>query len=401
MSTRVMRSMLKLKMYPANNGDAFLINANGNHLLVDAGYASTYTDYIAQDLAELSRAGERLSLVVCTHIDADHIGGLLGFFSANGGPGSRGIEVDAVWHNSLRSLPYPPTGPGQIEDARVLEAIRRRGFPIPAELAVDPIGARQGSSLAKLIKSQGYRWNFGDGSRCIDRSCAALDLPNAVQIEVLGPSIERLESLRTLWLQEMQKLGYRGTGQGSELVDDAYEMWCAHAARQPASPSAQPIAANKDLALAEVYTADTRIANGSSIALLLTAGQSSVLLLGDAWAEDMVHELKQRQADAGIQLFDAIKVSHHGSHHNTSVELLALVDAPCFLISTNGTRHGHPDFAVLAAIVDRPAPFERKIYFNYETAASRRLRAYSSKSGARFSVHVVEGEWIQLGEAQP
>ncbi len=393
--------MLKLKMYPANNGDAFLINANGNHLLIDAGYASTYTGYIAQDLAELSRRGERLSLVVCTHIDADHISGLLKFFSANGGAGNRGIEVDAVWHNSLRSLPCPPTGPGVSEDTRVLEAIKRRGYPMTAERAADPISAGQGSSLAKLIRSQGYHWNFGDGSRCIDRHCAPLELPNEVQLDVLGPSVERLESLRTLWLREMQKLGYRGAGQSSDLVDDAYEMWCAHADQQPVSLSVQPIAANKDLPLVEVYTADTRIANGSSIALLLTAGQSSVLLLGDAWAEDMVHELKQRQADKGIQLFDAIKVSHHGSYHNTSVELLALVDAPCFLISTNGKRHGHPDFAVLAAIVDRPATFVRKIYFNYETASSRRLRTYSSKSGAHFSVHVIEGEWIQLGEAQP
>lgn len=393
--------MLKLKMYPAKNGDAFLINANGNHLLVDAGYASTYTDYIAQDLAELSRTGERLTLVVCTHIDADHIGGLLTFFSANGGAGNRGIEVEAVWHNSLRSLPCPPTGPGVIEDTRGLEAIKRRGYPMTAERAADPISAGQGSSLAKLIRSQCYHWNFGDGSRSIDRRCAALELPNAVQLTVLGPSVERLESLRTLWFKEMQKLDYRGSGRSSDLVDDAYEMWCAHAAQQPASPGVQPIAANKDLSLAEVYTADTGIANGSSIALLLTVGRAKVLLLADAWAEDMVLELKQRRAEAGIQLFDAIKVSHHGSHHNTSVELLALVDAPCFLISTNGTRHGHPDFAVLAAIVDRPAPFERKIYFNYETAASRRLRTYSSKSGARFSVHVVEGEWIQLGEAQP
>jgi hypothetical protein len=52
---RLLSSMLKLKMYPAKKGDAFLINANGNHLLIDGGYASTYTDYIAQDLAELSR----------------------------------------------------------------------------------------------------------------------------------------------------------------------------------------------------------------------------------------------------------------------------------------------------------------------------------------------------------
>ncbi|SEN97869.1 AVAST type 1 anti-phage system MBL fold metallo-hydrolase Avs1a [Pseudomonas sp. ok266] len=390
--------MLSLKMYPSKNGDAFLINANGNHLLVDGGFASTYTNYIAQDLAELSRQGNRISLVVCTHIDADHIGGLLAFFSANGCPDSRGIEVDAVWHNSLRSLSSQPQGPCMPQDARVLESIKRRGFPLATERAADPISVRQGSSLAKLLRIERYHWNDGDGSQCIDSRVAALDLPNAVQVKVLGPTVERLESLRTWWLREMKKLGYRGVGEASDLVDDAYEMWCAHDS-QSAAPCIRPIAAQKDLQLTKVYTADTSIANGSSIALLLTAGKASVLLLGDAWAEDMVAELKQRQTDGGIQLFDAIKISHHGSNHNTSVELLAMVDAPCFLISTDGSRHGHPDFEVLAEIVDRPAAFERRIYFNYETAASQQLRTYTSKSHARFSVHVPEGEWIQIGEA--
>lgn len=389
--------MLSLKMYPAKNGDAFLINANGNHLLVDGGFASTYTNYIAQDLAELSRQGNRISLVVCTHIDADHIGGLLAFFSVNGCPDSRGIEVDAVWHNSLRSLSSQPQGPRMPQDARVLESIKRRGFPLATERAADPISVRQGSSLAKLLRIERYHWNDGDGSQCINSRVAALDLPNAVQVKVLGPTAERLESLRTWWLREMKKLGYRGVGEASDLVDDAYEMWCAHDS-QSAAPCIRPIAAQKDLQLTKVYTADTSIANGSSIALLLTAGKASVLLLGDAWAEDMVAELKQRQTDGGIQLFDAIKISHHGSNHNTSVELLAMVDAPCFLISTDGSRHGHPDFEVLAEIVDRPAAFERRIYFNYETAASQQLRTYTSKSHARFSVHVPEGEWIQIGE---
>jgi beta-lactamase superfamily II metal-dependent hydrolase len=390
--------MLSLKMYPAKNGDAFLINANGNHLLVDGGFASTYTNYIAQDLAELSRQGNRISLVVCTHIDADHIGGLLAFFSANGCPDSRGIEVDAVWHNSLRSLSSEPHGPCMPQDARVLASIKRRGFPLATERAADPISVRQGSSLAKLLRIERYHWNDGDGSQCIDSRVAPLDLPNAVQVKVLGPTVERLESLRAWWLREMKKLGYRGVGEASDLVDDAYEMWCAHDS-QSAAPCIRPIAAQKDLPLTEVYTADTSIANGSSIALLLTAGKASVLLLGDAWAEDMVAELKQRQTDGGIQLFDAIKISHHGSNHNTSVELLAMVDAPCFLISTDGSRHGHPDFEVLAEIVDRPAAFERRVYFNYETAASQQLRTYTSKSHARFSVHVPEGEWIQIGEA--
>lgn len=390
--------MLKLKMYPANNGDAFLIKANGQHVLVDAGYASTYTTYLAGELAELAERGIPLRLVVCTHIDADHIGGLLALFTDNGSPEHRRIEIEAVWHNSLRSLPYTVDGPCLTNHAGVLEAIKRRGFPVPLALAPNPIGAVQGSSLAKLLRSKGYHWNHGDGSRSIDRRSATYTLPNQVQLEVLGPTVERLEALRTFWLKEMRRLGYRGKPLSDDLVDDAYEMWCSYSAQQSSTPSVRPIAARREPTLAEVYSPDTSAANGSSIALMLTAGLARVLLLGDAWAEDILAELKQRHPDAQRLMFSAIKIAHHGSVHNTSPELLALVDSPCYLISTNGLGHGHPDFEVLAAIVDRPATYERKLYFNYETAAAQRLRTYSSKAGARFSVHVVEGEWIQLGD---
>ena len=120
--------MMRLKMYPAKNGDAFLVDAGGTYILIDAGFASTYQDFIAKDLAQLAKDGSRLDLVICTHIDADHIGGLLEFFSLNGTPATRVIEVDAVWHNSLRSLPAPTAVPDGLDDRMVLEAIRRRGF---------------------------------------------------------------------------------------------------------------------------------------------------------------------------------------------------------------------------------------------------------------------------------
>ncbi|RIZ40641.1 AVAST type 1 anti-phage system MBL fold metallo-hydrolase Avs1a [Pseudomonas putida] len=390
--------MLKLKMYPAKNGDAFLINANGHYLLIDGGYASTYTTHLAAEMAALAEGGECLKLVVCTHIDADHIGGLLALFASNGGPERRLIEVDAVWHNSLRSLPYTADGPCLTESTGVLEAIKRRGFPVPPALAPNPIGAGQGSSLAKLLRSRDYHWNHGDGSRSIDSRSGAYSLSDQVQLEVLGPTIERLEALRMLWLKDMRRLGYRGKPISSDLVDDAYEMWCSHDAQRSSIPSVRPIAARCERTLAEAYTPDISVANGSSIVLALTAGRASVLLLGDAWAEDVVGELKRRNQGAQQLMFSAIKIAHHGSLHNTSPELLALIDAPCYLISTNGLRHAHPDFEVLAAIVDRPAAFERKLYFNYDTAAAQRLRTYSSKAGARFSVHIVDGEWIQLGD---
>jgi beta-lactamase superfamily II metal-dependent hydrolase len=389
--------MFRLKMYPAKNGDAFLVDAGGMYLLIDAGFASTYQDFIAADLAQLAKEGARLNLAVCTHIDADHVGGLLEFFSGNGTPAKRGIEVDAVWHNSLRSLPAPTVEPEGFQDRMVLEAIRRRGFRRAPTSSPNPISARQGSSLAKLLRQHGYTWNSGNGSSCISEG-DVFTLPGDVSVHVLGPTSARLEELRNLWLREVRKLGYKGSSQPSDLIDDAYEMWCA-SMPDPSIPQATPIAANGSLRLAEVYTPDTSVSNGSSIAFIISTGNRRVLFLGDAWAEDVVATLRSLHTPTTPIIFDAIKVSHHGSLHNTSVDLLSLADSPCFLISSDGTRHGHPDFEVLAEIVDRPAPFKRHLFFNYETAASKQLLSHTSKSGAAFSVHVTKNDWIHLWDS--
>ena len=173
-------------------------------------------------------------------------------------------------------------------------------------------------------------------------------------------------------------------------------MWCANAP-QPPSAQIRTVSANASRCLSDIYAPDQSPSNGSSIAVVITSAEVQALFLGDAWSEDMVARLRTRKPATGPNLFDAIKISHHGSYRNTSPELLATVDAPCFLISTDGTRHGHPDFEVLAEIVDRHAPFERRVIFNYETAGSARLRAHVSRSGTPFSVHIADSNWIPLG----
>lgn len=386
--------MLRIKMYPARNGDSFLVDAGGTFILIDAGFASTFQDFVKKDLSLLASNGRRLALAVCTHIDADHIGGLLEFFSSNGPQPRRIVEVDRVWHNSLRSMPLQPGGEEGVQGKLVLEALRRRGFGGPA--APGPIGARQGSSLAKMLGHDGYLWNEGNGRTCISQDQQPLVLSEAVSVEVLGPSRARLEALRNVWLKEVAKLGYKGGAASTDLLDDAYEMWCA-TAPQAIAPQIRKVSANRNMRLADIYVPDQSPANGSSIAIIITSARVRSLFLGDAWAEDTVARLRAAKPATGPILFDAIKVSHHGSCHNTSPELLATVDAPCFLISTDGSRHGHPNFEVLAEIVDRPAPFKRRLIFNYETAASTWLRSHASRSGTPFSIHIADTNWISLG----
>lgn len=390
--------MLKLKMYSAKNGDAFLVQASGSNVLIDAGYASTFNDHILDDLRQISSAGQAVDLLICTHIDNDHIGGLLEFLSSNGPQGARNIvEVKDVWHNSLRSLPAAPGAPDSASDRQLLEAIQIRGFLLPPAPgpAANPISAKQGSSLARLLHQLGYMWNSGDGTTCITSGRAPHALSNDVQVQLVGPPLARLQELRSWWLAQMRRVSYRGGAAVDALVEDAYEMLCA-STREPKPATVKTISAGGSKRLVDLYVPDTSPTNGSSIATIIDASGKRLLFLGDAWAEDVATELKQIAGGDAPQMFDAIKVSHHGSVYNTSVDLLSLIDAPVFLVSSNGSKHNHPDFEVLAEIVDRPATVERTIYFNYETPTSTRLRAHASRSGAKFNVKVVQDDWIHI-----
>lgn len=393
-------------MYPAKNGDAFLIKENSpkpTAILIDGGYASTFQKRISPDLKRLAHLGYTLDLVIATHIDADHVAGLLEFFKFNGNSQEpKLIQVENVWHNSLRSLgsTTEATGNLTVDDNDLLSEIRSRGYPMPAGAEVEPaeISARQGSSLAALLLGGNYFWNAGNGMQSINsEESPTLKLPEDIRIRVIGPSIARLEELRRQWIADLRRLGFTGKIGVNEVFDDAFEFLCAYDALR-AAVQAQPttISASTTLSLDDVYLPDNSVTNGSSIALIVELGSSRLLFLGDSWAEDIEAELRVLPDATFPIVFDAIKISHHGSLHNTSPALLELIDSPIFLISSSGERHNHPDFEVLKAIVDRPSTFKRHLYFNYTTPASQQMHHYKAASGAEFSIYEDATDWIDI-----
>ena len=392
--------MLQVKMYPARNGDAFLIRADGKNVLVDCGFATTFRQHIAHDLRGLSRAGERLDLLIATHIDADHILGLIALLDENGQPDARNIiKIDEIWHNSLRSLAAQSHEHITSSEKTLLESFVRRGYPATMELTANEISAKQGSSLAAAIHRNEYRWNGGDGRQSVSRGGVSLRFDGGGTVQVIGPHPQRLTALSNWWIAELRKHGYSGPTGSGDLLDDAFELVCA---RAPAAQSLRPISisSGESRRLADVYEADTSVTNGSSIATIIEMSGVRMLFLGDAWAEDVVEELERLRSDGQSLLFDAVKISHHGSLRNTSPALLDLIDSPTYFISSSGALHDHPDFEVLTAIVDRPAAFERNLYFNYQTKASVRLRAYPSPANAKFVVHEDATSWIEVQPTQ-
>lgn len=395
--------MLRIKMYPAGNGDAFLISFNGTNVLIDAGYASTFNEYILGDLYQLAANGECIDLLITSHIDADHISGVIQFLSLNGDSEyPKIIPIREVWHNSLRSLTRSEFSVLNSDDHEILNAILRRGHPVALDDVGDgcsEVSARQGSSLAALLHHGKYRWNGTDGSTSIStENKQHVNFPKG-SIRVVAPRLEKLDRLLQWWKRELHKLGYEGSTASGDLIDDAFELMCEHA---PDGYGTKPIllSSGKMKFLDDVYHPDNSKTNGGSIATIIEFAGMRILMLADAWAEDIVLELRTLQAEGHLMVFDAIKVSHHGSLRNTSPELLKLVDAPNYFISSNGYKHGHPDIEVLAAIVDRPSSFIRKLYFNYTTPASQAIRNHRSRSGSQFLVFENATDWFELKEAQ-
>ena len=73
--------------------------------------------------------------------------------------------------------------------------------------------------------------------------------------------------------------------------------------------------------------------NGSSIVLRIDAFGQKMLFAGDAFADDLF-----QMADDQKVSFDLVKLPHHGSRSNITLQMLEKLDCRHFIISADGTR---------------------------------------------------------------
>lgn len=97
--------MLNIKMLKAFSGDSFIISFNdGNgkntNILIDGGVARTYRT-LKREIEDIEKRDEVIDLLIITHTDSDHIGGILKFFQDES---INHILVKKVLFNSANSL---------------------------------------------------------------------------------------------------------------------------------------------------------------------------------------------------------------------------------------------------------------------------------------------------------
>lgn len=385
-------------MYPAKNGDCFLIsvgNENKKHILIDFGYVETYEKFLKNDLLEIAQRNEKISLMIVSHIDSDHISGAIKFIEDNNKDNI--IEIEEIWFNSLRHLQINKENGIELEDSEkeILEREIALGKSFlkranQSNVDKDEISIKQGSTLGGLILLGNYNWNGAFNHKAIIQNNETISLDN-VNISVLSPNEEKLRKLEEIWIKELEGKKWNFSINENELFDDAYEFMQLRLDEE-STIKIKEISKKKteniiqlDEYIEKEYPVDKSVNNGSSIAVLLEYNKKKLLFLADAHPDIIYESLKNRNDN----FFDLIKVSHHGSIKNMSNELASVLCSPRYLFSTNGVKNYHPDPQSIMKLIAANSTIKKQLYFNYTTQLSNLFESNDLRK--KYNYNIVSG----------
>jgi len=328
-----------LTILQAGHGDCILIQGNFNkkfrNILIDGGPTESYKTRRRKDgalkkvLQTIKGNGQKIDLLVLSHVDDDHIAGLLSGFK-NGGLLDQLTEK--IWFNSGKLI-FESFGKVYDETNLLDFGFNRTGTDTDNFTSIG-----QGVKFEDYISKPGI-WH--------DEVIQAGQVKEifGITFTILSPNEKSLEKLLIKWEREQpDSLTSADSNDYAKSFDE--------------------------LLLNDQFKEDGSIHNGSSIAFIFEYAEKRLLLLGDAHNDIIVENLKiMGFSDENPLLLDYVKLSHHGSQYNTSPELLKLISCQNFIISTDGLRHGLPNKLTLARIVEQ---FPKvNLLFNYPDLIER------------------------------
>jgi beta-lactamase superfamily II metal-dependent hydrolase len=335
--------MFKITMFPADEGDSFFVETgeppSTHRMLIDGGRLRTAKDILKPFIRNLPpRVGPAIDLVILTHIDLDHIEGLLSLLTGTNPP-----TIGEIWFNDYpqvraasgkRPLPTSRPLPGQTSEVEVLgmaqaktlaEAVERNRWPLNAKFLGGPV----------LVEASG--------------NLPTVDLTSGAALTLLGPTRSKLAAFEGEWKKELAKLEQKQLEVLRERVRPI-----------PTPGQVEGIALQRN-------EPDTRKPNGTSIAFVVQYKSQRALFLADSHPDDMAHNVARYHGAAGRASFNVVKVSHHGSAGNNTSQLIDLLESPLWLVSSSGSYHQHPDPEAISRIVLAPVR-GKQLIFNYRSS---------------------------------
>ena len=407
---------MRIEVFQSDKGDCLLLTGkDGARILVDGGMRSSYTEHVAPALGRIAREKDELDLVYVSHIDRDHIAGVLQLmedivawrvyeFQRDSGNDDfreprtpKPPNVKRLWHNAFHDVVRD--NEGAIESllaasAAILEAGDARERPLAEAKRELAYSVGEGIELSKRARTEqlGISVNEEFGGRL----AMVRERPQRIPVEsfrltLLGPFKEDLDALRKEWKRWLREHGDEVRRIREEMARDTERL---------VAGDVDGFRAAMALRAGELGDRDrVTVSNLASLTFLAEEAGRTLLLTGDAHGNEIVRGLREAgRLDGGKVHVDVLKIQHHGSEHNIDEEFCRKVTADHYLFCANG-EHENPDPRVVELVVRSRKDDRRfKLWFNSSSKASgtERGRAHMKEVEA-LAARLADGSGRRLG----
>jgi hypothetical protein len=339
--------MFTVTMLPAAVGDCLWIEygdeSNPRRILIDCGTPPTYRQTLRSKIDALGSKAE-FELLIVTHVDTDHIGGVLPLFSDP----PPNLRIGEVWFNA-----WPQIQPEALDLLGPLD-----GEVLSQQLASPRFPWRSGARWNTRFRRKGHPAAIPTTGRLSTHSLAG-----GMKLTLLSPGKVQLELLRAVWEQVCKDGGLVPGIPSSRLDEIAAKKGVDFLGGDPV----------RDLADTKTGMDPTE-ANGSTIAVLAEyedeGRMKRCIFAGDAHADVLAPSITRLANQRGQDRLDVdvFKLPHHGSENNVTTELIESVNCKRYLFSSNGGvfSHPHPHAPAVARAILSGGP-DTTLFFNYRS----------------------------------
>lgn len=364
--------MFTLEALEAKHGDALLLHwgqeATPNLIVIDGGPAGVFRSSLRPRLEALAKARGRgplpIRLLMVSHIDDDHIHGVLDFTrelsDLKKEKKTQPWRILGLWHNSFDDV-IGNAAPLTASLAASVQPLSAGGellpglpFDRPSAAIVASVG--QGKTLRDDARALGLDVNkpFGPLVWAPAGGKRTATFEGGLTLHVVGPLEAQVLELQKDWDKKLEEM------------------------KKKSAAEAQAIAAE---------FVDKSVYNLSSIVVLAERGDRRMLLTGDARGDFVLKGLEDAGLlDNGAIHVDLLKLPHHGSDRNVAEEFFVRVTADRYVISADG-RFGNPEPKTLAMLTQARGNAEYRIYLtNRDARSTAFFDADRKKPGRRYEV---------------
>ena len=333
--------------------------------MIDCGHYSSEIQYHVEKNLE-----KHIDLLIVTHIDNDHLDGLVEMLDI-----TPDIVIDKILYN-CNQLWDGRSARAQSESISHDIEIIRRNLPQSRKELFGKVKADKAITLAESIAMKEIWWEAWKKDKYVTSSTEPLLVDEVDQrfgkLIFLTPIKDSIEKLNYLFKAEQVRLTKHiiensGYLDGQEALFELVQRVVAvkrnnYRIDEPEKAGAGMLGETSIIKAHEFKPQSVSDENTASIAFVWEFENKRVLFMGDAEPDEVADALDRVYGNQSL-VFEAIKVSHHGSKHSTSDRLLHYIDSDHYFF-TGGNRKDKPSLEAIIKIVDRGDDKVRILHMN-------------------------------------